>query len=103
MTVLCGMLRKVWDESSVEVDKADEGLDLLFVGRGWPLRHTSYFCWVHFDFVVQDDNTKVFDAGFFKLTLLVSEVQLMFLQPFHDHVGNRAMFFQRRHEDEDVI
>jgi hypothetical protein len=32
-----GMLREVQDESSVEVDKTDEGLDLLFVGRGGPL------------------------------------------------------------------
>ena len=43
------MLRKVWDESSVEVDKTDEGLDLLSVGRGRPLQHTH---WVHFDLVV---------------------------------------------------
>src|SRR3981189_3609222 len=27
----------------------------------------------------------------------------MFAQPFHNHAGNRAMFFQRRREDEDVI
>src|SRR3981189_344809 len=27
----------------------------------------------------------------------------MISQPFHDHAGNRVMFFQRRREDEDVI
>jgi hypothetical protein len=84
------MLREVQDESSVEVDKTDEGLDLLFVGRGRPFRYTSYLHWVHFDLVVQDDNAKVFDAGFFELTLLVSEVQLVFAQPFHDHATDRV-------------
>src|SRR3981189_277427 len=97
------MLRKVRNESSVEVDKTDEGLDLLFVGRGRPLQHTSYLYWVHFDLVVRDDNTKVFDASLFELALLVSEVQLMTSQPFHNHAGNRPMFFQCRCEDEDVI
>src|SRR3981189_2974555 len=97
------VLRNVRNESSVEVDKTDEGLDLLFVGRGRPLRHTSYFYWVHFDLVVRDDNAEVFDVGFFKLTLLVSEVQLVFSQPLHDHAGDRAMFFQCRREDEDVV
>jgi hypothetical protein len=52
---------------------------------------------------VQDDNTEVFNAHFFELALFVSEVQLVFAQMFHDNVGDRAMFFQRRHEDEDVI
>src|SRR3979490_1992071 len=33
----------------------------------------------------------------------MSEVQLMFVQPFHDHAGDGAMFFQCRHEDEDVV
>jgi hypothetical protein len=89
------MLREVWDELSVEVDKTNEGLDLLFVGRGRPFRYTSYLHWVHFDLVVQDDNAEVFNASFFELALLVSEVQLMFAQLFHDHAGDRLMFFQR--------
>src|SRR3979490_2739696 len=97
------MLREVQDESSVEVDETDEGLDLLFVGRSRPLRHTSYLHWVHLDLVVRDDNTKVFDASLFALALLVSEVQLVFSQPLHDYAGDGAMFFQRRREDEDVI
>jgi hypothetical protein len=88
------MLQKVRNESSVEVDETDEGLDLRFVGRGRQLQHTGYLHWVHFDLGVQDDNAKVFDASFFELALLMSEVQLVFVQTFHDHVGDGAMFFQ---------
>src|SRR3979490_722895 len=97
------MLREVWDESSVEVDETDEGLDLLFVGGGRPLRHTSYLHWVHFDLVVQDDDSEVFNASLFELALLMSEVQLVLTETFHDHAGDKAMFFQRRCKDEDVV
>src|SRR3979490_1390989 len=78
------MLREVRDESPVEVDKADERLDLLFVSRGRPLRHTSYLHWVHLDLVVRDDDSEVFNASLFELALLVAEVQLMMSQSFHD-------------------
>src|SRR3981189_3067715 len=47
-----GMLREVRDESSVEGDKADERLDLLFVSRGRPLRHPTYLHWIHLNLVV---------------------------------------------------
>jgi hypothetical protein len=46
------MLREVRNESSVEINETDEGLDLLLVGRGGPLRYTSYLHRVHFDLVV---------------------------------------------------
>jgi hypothetical protein len=52
---------------------------------------------------VRDDNAKVFNASFFELALLVSEVQLVFAQMFHDHRGNEAVFLQCRREDKNVV
>ena len=40
---------EVWDEPSVEVDKADKGLNFGYVLWGWPLFNTCNFDWVHLD------------------------------------------------------
>jgi hypothetical protein len=52
---------------------------------------------------VQDDNAKIFHVSFFKLAFLMLEVQLVFAQTFHNNAGDGVMFFQCRHEDEDVV
>jgi hypothetical protein len=52
---------------------------------------------------VRDDEPEIFNAGFFELALLVSEVQLVIAKMFHDHAGNKAMFFQCHCKDENVV
>jgi hypothetical protein len=52
---------------------------------------------------VRDDDPEIFNAGFFELALLMLEVQLVLVKTFHDHAGNKAMFFQCRCKDENVV
>ena len=41
--------------------------------------------------------------GFFELTLLVSEMEMVFAHAIQDDSSNSAMFFKAMCEDEDVI
>jgi hypothetical protein len=71
------MMREVRDKVSVEIDEADEGLYLLFVGGCQPVCYSSNLHWVHFHLVMRDDDAEVLNLGPFKLTFLQSEVELM--------------------------
>ena len=64
------MMRKVSDESPVEVNKPKEGLYFLLVVQGGPFRHSRNLYRVHFNRVIGDDHPEVLYLGSFKLTLL---------------------------------
>ncbi|KIM34746.1 hypothetical protein M413DRAFT_436308, partial [Hebeloma cylindrosporum] len=72
-----GMIREVLDEPTVEVRKAQEGLNLLLVGRCRPLLNASDLNQVHRDAILRDDNAEVLDGGFLELALLWFKVQLV--------------------------
>jgi hypothetical protein len=59
------MVREVRDEASVEIDKADERLYLLFVRRHRPVCYSRDLHWVHFHLVMRDDDAEVLDLGLF--------------------------------------
>ena len=96
-------MRKLFDKPAIEISEPDEGLDFLFVRQGWPFCYAGDLDGIHLDLVVRDDHTEIFEAGFFKLTLLVLEVQVVFAHAIEDNSSDLVMFFKAVCEDEDVI
>ena len=97
------MVQKPFDEPAIEISEPDEGLDFLFVRRGWPFCYTGDFDGIHLNLVVRDDHAEVLDMGPFKLALLVSEIEVVFVLAIQDDSSDWAMFFEAVCEDEDVV
>jgi len=94
---------EVGDELAVEIGEAHEGL-YLFLGHGhWPLHNSRNFDRVHLNTVVGDDDTEVLDTHLLELTLVVSQVELVFMHVFHDYPADVAMLLQGIREDEDIV
>ena len=91
------------NKTSVKVDKADEGLDFLFALWDWPFRNSCDLHRIHLNVVIGDDDSKVFNPGFLKLTFLFPKLEFVRPQTFHDHPGDTLMFRQILGEDQDVI
>jgi hypothetical protein len=73
------MVREPRDEASVEIDKANKGLHLLFylkVSASLLLLQSSLG---PFSPCYEDDDVKVLNPGLFKLTFLWPKVQLMLM------------------------
>ena len=68
-----GNLREVADESSVEVHKPYEGLDILDFHWLWPVCDSLDFNRVHRYMVLRDNKPKVVHLSMFELALLQSE------------------------------
>jgi len=68
-----GNLREVADESSVEVHKPYEGLDILYLRWLWPVHDSLDFNRVHRYVVFGDDKPEVIHLSTFKFTFLQSE------------------------------
>jgi hypothetical protein len=66
----------------VEVGEAQEGLNLLLVARSWPLRYSGNFHGVHLHLSMGDDKSEVFNLGFRKLALVMSEVEFVLSESF---------------------
>ena len=96
-------MRKVLDEPSVKVRKPDKGLDFLFQAGCGLLRNSCDLYWIHFDVIVQDDNSEVFDLGLLEFALVMLEVEFVFTEALHDQATDVAMFFQCVCEDENVV
>jgi hypothetical protein len=62
-------LREVFDEMSVEVSKADKALYFFEAFRDGPVNDSFNLNWVHRDFAMTDDQTKIIYLGLFKLAL----------------------------------
>ena len=87
----------------IEISEPDKGLNFLFVHRNWPFCDAGDLDGIHLNPVVRDDHAKIFDAGFFELTLLVSEVQVVFVHAIQDDSSDPAMFFEAVCEDKNVV
>jgi hypothetical protein len=61
--------REVFDETSVEVSKADEALYFFEAFRNGPINGSFNLDWVHRDFAMTDNQTKIIYLGLFKLAL----------------------------------
>src|SRR5277367_381044 len=48
---------EVFDETSIEIAKSEEGLDIALALRSWPFQNAFYFDRVHSHFVFRDDDT----------------------------------------------
>ena len=70
-------LREAFDEASVEVEKANEGLTFLQVLWNWPLYYSGDLRWIHSYLVVRDDEAQVFDARLLKLTFLRFQIEFV--------------------------
>ena len=68
-----GNLGEVADESSVEVHKPYEGLDILYLCWLWPVHHSLDLNRVHHYVVFGDDKPKVIHLLTFEFTFLWSE------------------------------
>ncbi|KAG6805826.1 hypothetical protein H0H93_003996 [Arthromyces matolae] len=75
---------EVTDETPVEVDKAQERLNLLLISWRGPLLHSSHLNRVHLSGIMGDNEPKVFDTGLLKLALLWLQEQLMLAKVLQD-------------------
>jgi hypothetical protein len=62
-------LGEVFDEALVEVSKADKASYFFEVFGDRPIHDGFDFDWVHRDFAMTDDQTKIIYLGLFKLAL----------------------------------
>jgi len=53
--------------------------------------------------VVGDDDAEVLDTCLLELTLVVSQVELVFAHALHDYPADVVMLLQGIHEDEDIV
>ena len=79
------------DELPIEVHKAKEGLDLL------------YLCQIHGNMVLQDDQSKVLNLLLLELTFLWLEKQPLLSEGSEDLADNLLVFGEGAGVDEDVI
>lgn len=68
------MLTEILDETSIEIGKSLESLNLLYQLKSRPLRDCSNLPLVHLDSLMSDDITKELYRGAMELTFLQFEV-----------------------------
>jgi hypothetical protein len=61
--------REVFDEASIEVSKANEALHFFEAFEDIPIDNGFNLDWVHGDFTMTDNQTKIIYPGLFKLAL----------------------------------
>nr|GAT52861.1 predicted protein [Mycena chlorophos] len=97
------MSAKVADESSVEVEKAEEALDFLQVSRGSPIPYPGHLDRVHTDFPVYNDHPQVLHLLPLELALLRFEVEIMRLEDPQDLPNGSSVFVERLRVYQDVV
>ena len=93
------MVGEVFNELTVEISKAKEGLHFPFVCRLWPFRYSCYFNRVHFHMVFSYDKNQILDPRPLKLALLGPEEQLVFRKPSEHSMHDPMVFIQRLGEN----
>jgi hypothetical protein len=78
--------RVVWDKTTVVVAHAEEGLEFLEIGGGWPCFDGLYFLGVSGDALCRDDMAQVFDGGLEELALGCFAIELVFAEESKDLV-----------------
>ena len=64
---------EAFDEPTIKVHKAEEGLDFLLIHGCGPLHHTRYLDWIHTNFALRNDKPKILDRGLLELAFFVSK------------------------------
>ena len=75
-----GDIREVTNKLPIEVHKAKEGLDLLYLCWGRPFHDSADLCQIHGNMAFQDDQSKVLDLLSLKLAFLWLEKQPLLLE-----------------------
>ena len=91
------------DELLIEVYKAKEGLDLLYLHQSMPFHDSMDLHWIHGNMVFQDDQSKVLNLLSLKLAFLWLEEQPPLLEGSKDLVGNPPVFREGMGVNEDII
>ena len=98
-----GNLREVADESSVEVHKPYEGLDILDIRWLRPVCDSLDFNRVHHHMVLRDNEPKVVHLSTFELAFLWLEEQLVGTEGLEYLSGDSLMVRKRGGVDKYVI
>lgn len=77
-------VRVVLDEATIEVGKAEEGLDVLDFSGFWPIKYSLDLVFGHREAGGRHDVTKVLDGVFVPFAFIGSGVQTMFSEAFQD-------------------
>ncbi len=91
----------VLDESTIEVGKSQELLQVLY--SLWDFPYGLYFPLVHLDSILADDVPEELHRGVMELTFLQLEVEVMLSEPLEDLLHMVAMFGQVPGVYEDVV
>src|SRR3954447_20083888 len=70
----------------IVVAHAEEGLEFLEIGRGWPCFDGLYFLGVSGDALCRDDMAQVLDSGLEELTFGCFAIELVFEEESEDLV-----------------
>src|SRR5260221_7204221 len=98
-----GNIGEVTDELPIEVHKAKEGLDLLYLCWGRPFCDSMDICWIHGDMVFRDDQSKVLNLLSLELTFLWLEKQPPLSEGSEDLVDDPPVFGEGARVNEDII
>jgi len=90
-------------ELPIEVHKAKEGLDLLYLCQGRPFCDSTDLCQIHGDMVFQDDQSKVLNLLLLKLTFLWLEKQPLLSEGSKDLADDLPVFREGVRVNEDII
>ncbi len=91
------------DELPIEVHKAKEGLDLLYLCQGRPFCDSTDLHQIHGNVVFQDDQSEVLNLLLLKLTFLWLEEQPPLSEGSKDLVDDPLVFGEGVGVDKDVI
>jgi hypothetical protein len=97
------MVGEVLDKPPVEVDKYNEGLNLLPILRNHPFRHARNLHPVHLHCFFRHNYTEVLNVGSLEFALFGAELELILPQAFKHSPHHSLVFRQCLREDEDVI
>src|ERR1700761_8588891 len=95
--------RKIFDETTIEVAKTKEGLNLFDSSRGGPISDASQLGWVHGNITILNNKSKIFDGCLGKDTFLRLEIEVILFEAGQDFMGKAFQLGRVFREDEDVV
>jgi len=98
-----GNIGEVMDELPIEVHKAKEGLNLLYLCRGRPFCDSTDLHQIHGNMVFQDDQSKVLNLLLLELAFLWLEKQPLLLEGSKDLADNLLVFREGMGVNEDIV
>jgi hypothetical protein len=96
-------LRKVLDETSVEVEETDEGAKLFEGLRNWPVKDALDLYRIHRDLSLGNDKAEELDFGDLELALLRFDEQLMLSENLEDFPCHSPEDLKVGVEDENIV